>query len=458
MTKRPGPSLAIMVAAGSIIAAIALGVRSTFGLFIDPIVDSIGVDKGTIGLAIAIQNLMWGVAQPFAGAVADRFGTARVLAVGAVGYAAGIVVMSQATSGSDLIVSGFIIGVATGAASFAVVLAAIGRVAPVERRSMALGITTAMGSAGQIVLLPLTRSLLDTNDWQRVLQILAAIAVVIVIATPFLRSVVSTSATAADEPVAVPLRQELRRAAHARSYILLNAAFFVCGFHVTFIGTHLPGYVEQLGQPGATASTALALVGLFNIAGSLAAGVLGAKHSKTKLLAGIYLSRAVVIAAFVLAPKSVGATIAFGAAMGVLWLSTVPLTSGIVAQQFGTAHAGTLFGIVFLAHQLGAFLGAWLGGELADATDSYVSSWWIAIALGLFATVMHLMIDEGPVPEPPPPAESGLRIAPAGGVAALALVAGSAAALAPARAAADTPDGADAAAVPAIYCPIAGSH
>lgn len=446
-----------MVVAGSIIAAIALGVRATFGLFIDPIVDSIDVDKGTIGLSIAIQNLMWGIAQPFAGAVADRFGTARVLAVGAIGYAAGIVVMSQATSGSDLIVSGFIIGVATGAASFAVVLAAIGRVAPVERRSMALGITTAMGSAGQIVLLPVTRSLLDTNDWQRVLQILAAIAVVIVVATPFLRSATSGAGAGTEADVdAVPLRQELRRAAHARSYILLNAAFFVCGFHVTFIGTHLPGYVEQLGQPGTTASTALALVGLFNIAGSLAAGALGARHSKTKLLAGIYMSRAVVIAAFVLAPKSVGATIAFGAAMGVLWLSTVPLTSGIVAQQFGTTHAGTLFGIVFLAHQLGAFLGAWLGGELADATDSYVSSWWIAIALGLFATVMHLMIDDGPVPDAPPPAASGIRIAPAGGVAALALVAGSAAALAPARADAATGDGADD--VPAIFCPIAGSH
>ncbi len=445
-----------MVVAGSLIAALALGVRATFGLFIDPITDSIGVSKGTIGLAIAIQNLMWGLSQPFAGAVADRFGTARVLAVGAVGYVGGIVIMSQATSGADLLVSGFVIGVATGAASFAVVLAAIGRVASDEKRSMALGVTTAMGSVGQIALLPLTRWLLDRNDWQMVLQVLAAVAAVIMIATPFLRTMRPNSEEGTQESAAAPsvsLRQELRRAASSRSYVLLNAAFFVCGFHVTFIATHLPGYVNQLDQPGSTASTALALVGLFNIAGSLAAGYLGSRHSKTNLLAGIYFGRAVVISVFLLAPKSAGATIVFGAAMGVLWLSTVPLTSGIVAQQFGTQHAGTLFGVVFLSHQLGAFLGAWLGGELADATNSYVSSWWIAIALGLFATVMHLLIDEGPVPEPPPPAERGLRISPAGGVAAIALVAGSAAAVAPARATAEsTLD------TPAIFCPIAGTH
>ncbi len=449
-----------MVIAGSVVAAIALGVRATFGLFIDPIVDSIGVDKGTISLAIAVQNLMWGFSQPFAGAVADRFGTARVLAAGGVGYAGGVALMSQSTTGTGLVASGFVIGVATGAASFAVVLAAIGRVASEQHRSLALGLTTAMGSVGQIILLPLTRRLLDDLEWQSVLQILAAVALALVLGTPFLRTIRNTISEAADDMTsantkpAVPLRQELRRASSSRSYILLNAAFFVCGFHVTFIATHLPGYVAQLNQPGTTASTALVAIGVFNVGGSLAAGYLGSRFSKTKLLAGIYLSRAIVIAAFVLAPKSVAATVVFGAAIGVLWLSTVPLTSGIVAQQFGTTHAGTLFGIVFLSHQLGAFIGAWLGGVLADATDSYVASWWIAIGLGVFATAMHLLIDEGPVPEPPPPAARGVRIAPAGGVAALALVAGTTAALAPSRAsAAETTND-----VPAIFCPIAGVH
>jgi predicted MFS family arabinose efflux permease len=223
----------------------------------------------------------------------------------------------------------------------------------------------------------------------------------------------------------VPLRRELRRAAHSRSYRLLNAAFFVCGFHVTFIATHLASYAEDVGQTRSVAAGALALVGLFNIAGSLAAGVLGSRHSPTRLLSVIYASRALVIAGFVLIPASTTTTLAFGAAMGVLWLSTVPLTSAIVAGQFGTAHVGTLFGIVFLSHQLGAFTGALMGGSLADQVGSYDPVWWIAVALGIAAALLHLAIDEGPQPEPPP----ALRVLPrpAGGMAVAVVLAGSAA-------------------------------
>jgi MFS family permease len=320
-------------------------------------------------LAIAVQQIVWGVSQPIAGAISDRFGAARVLAAGAILYGLALVLMSTASGPGMLIFStGFLTGLSVGAASFAVVLSAVGRMVPAERRLMTLGIVSAIGSLGQFALVPVAR------------------------------------------------------AARARPYLLLNGAFFVCGFHVTFIATHLRSDSEDLGQSTAAASTALALIGLFNVFGSLAAGWLGARYSNTKLLAGIYGLRAVVITAFMLVPASSGLTVAFGAAIGVLWLSTVPLTSGMVTEQFGTAHSGTLFGIVFLSHQVGAFAGAWMGGELADATGSYDSAWWIAVGLGAMAMVLHLLISDGPVPDLPSPGRR-VRLAPAGGAALLVLLA-----------------------------------
>lgn len=417
VTSPQGSRLPIwaVIAAGGVITAISLGVRSTFGLFLDPVIESLDTDRGTFALAVAIQQVVWGLSQPVAGAISDRYGAARTLAGGTVLYFVAMVMMSTAQSTGMLLLSaGFLTGLSVGAASFAVVLSAVGRMVEPERRSMALGIVSAVGSLGQFVLVPIARNRIDATSWEDTAVLLAVVALVAIVFTPAIRGRAAdfVTADAGSDPASRPLRQELRRAAHARPYLLLNGAFFVCGFHVTFIATHLPSYSEDLGQAGSAASTSLALIGLFNVFGSLAAGWLGARHSKTKLLAGIYALRAVVITAFVLLPSSGGLTIAFGAAIGVLWLSTVPLTSAMVTEQFGTAHSGTLFGIVFLSHQVGAFGGAWIGGELADATGSYDSSWWIAVGLGLMATVLHLLITEGPVPDPPPVGSGGVRVAP----------------------------------------------
>ncbi len=418
--RRPTPIWLLLVA-GSVIASLSLGVRSTFGLFLDPVIETLETGRGSFALAIAVQNLFWGLSQPVAGAIADRFGTARVLIVGAVAYAAGLALMAASTSTGTLVLSaGVVIGLANGAASFTVVLAAVGRMVSPERRSMALGLVSAMGSVGQFLLVPTARWFIDSAGWEETAILLAAIILAIIAFAPWLRgrSADQTRADDSAEP-AVPLRQELRRARHARSYQLLNLAFFVCGFHVTFIATHLASYAEELGQSRGVAATALALIGLFNVAGSLTAGALGARYSKTRLLSIIYAARAVVITAFVLVPPSPGAIVVFGAAIGLLWLSTVPLTSGIVVGQFGTAHAGTLFGIVFLSHQLGAFVGAWMGGTLTDRFGTYQPVWWVAVGLGVFAAVVHLLIDEGPVPQPPPPVPG---VAPILGPAAVVVV------------------------------------
>ena len=412
----------LVVAAGGTITAISLGVRSTFGLFLDPVIESLDTDRGTFALAIAIQQIVWGISQPIAGAISDRFGAARVLAGGSVLYGVALLLMSTASSNGMLILSaGFLTGLSVGAASFAVVLSAVGRMVPPERRMVSLGIVSAVGSLGQFLLVPLARARIDSASWESAAILLAVVAFAALLFTPAIRGRAADfrDPQVASEEEARPLRDELRRAAHARPYLLLNAAFFVCGFHVTFIATHLPSYSEDLGQTGSAAATALALIGLFNVFGSLGAGWLGARYSNTKLLAGIYGLRAIVITAFMLVPASSGLTIVFGAAIGVLWLSTVPLTSGMVTEQFGTTHSGTLFGIVFLSHQVGAFAGAWMGGELADATGSYDSAWWIAAGLGLMAMLIHLLITEGPVPDGPLPGGPP-RLAPA---AAAALVA-----------------------------------
>ncbi len=439
-------SLLFVVVAGSIFTSIMLGVRSTFGLFLEPVVDTLQTDRGAFAFAIAVQNLLWGATQPLAGAIADRYGSMRVLTAGAVGYMASLFLMATAESSGMMLLSiGFLVGISTGAASFAVILAAVGRLVPPTRRSMALGVVTAMGSVGQFVLIPTAQQLLEVGTWQRAIVILGLIVLGATLVTPPFRGRAidqlaragvgrsgpgSTAAGATDDADGDPdrtLRSELRRAAHHRPFVLLNMAFFVCGFHVTFISTHLPAYVSDLGIAAAAGATALALIGLFNIAGSLTAGALGGRYSKTRLLSIIYGSRAVVIAVYVLLPASATTTIVFGATFGLLWLSTVPLTSGIVTGQFGTLHSGALFGIVFFSHQVGAFIGVWMGGELFDATGSYRVVWFIALALGIAAAIIHLFIDERPAPEPPLPATGGLGVAPAS-AASVVIVAGFAAA------------------------------
>ncbi len=437
LVTRNGRNLVLVVAAASVITSVGLGARSTFGLYLDPVIEDLGTGRGMFSLAIAIQNIVWGLSQPFAGAIADRYGAARVLSVGAVGYAGALVLMSNANSPTMFTLSvGFLMGLAAGAASFSVVLAAVGRMAPPEKASMALGIVTAMGSVGQFVLIPVTRQLIEAHGWRTTATILAAFVVTIVLFSGAVRG------TSADQQghrrgatitrPSVPLAQELRRAFHHRPYLMLNAAFFVCGFHVTFIATHLVSYARDVGVTGGAATTGLALIGLFNIAGSLAAGYLGSRRPRTYLLSIIYALRAVIFTVFLVVPVSAASVIVFGAAMGVLWLSTVPLTGGIVAAQFGTAHSGTLFGFVFLSHQFGAFIGVYMAGVLADRTGSYLAVWWIAVGLGVGAAVLHLFIDEKPAPEAPVRVAGAGRFAPAGaaGAAAVMVVAGAAAALA----------------------------
>lgn len=410
-TERPRLPLWAVVAAGGLITALSLGVRSTFGLLVGPIATGVGSDLGSISLAIAIQNLVWGFSQPVAGALSDRFGAPRVLAVGGLLYAAAMVLMSTANSAGMVIFSGgFVAGIAVGAASFAVVLSAVGRMAPPEKRSMTLGVVSAVGSLGQFVLIPLARGLLDRGDWQNTSVILAILLLAIVVAAPAMKSFRIASLVqdgAAPSPDAPTLSEDLQRARRSRPYLLLNAAFFVCGFHVTFIGVHLPGHVELVGLSPTTAATALALIGLFNVFGSLLVGAAGQRFSYTKLLAGIYGLRAVVIAAYIALPASSMTTIIFAMAMGVLWLSTVPPTSAMVTEMFGATNSGALFGIVFLSHQMGSFIGAWMGGEIVDLSGDYALMWWAAIALGIFAMAMHLLIDR----EPQTPSGRGLGLA-----------------------------------------------
>ena len=448
----------MVIAAGGVITALSLGVRSTFGLLVVPIADGLGSDLASISLAVAVQNLLWGFSQPVAGALSDRFGAPPVLAAGGVLYIVAMALMSMAeSSGMILLSGGFIAGIAIGAASFAVVLSAVGRMTPPEKRSMMLGIVSAVGSLGQFVLIPVARRLLANGTWESASLVLALTLIPIVLFAPMMRAIRIASGAPQDgapvdagEPVRT-LSEDLSIARRTPSYLMLNAAFFVCGFHVTFIGIHLAGFAESQSISPGTAATALALIGLFNVFGSLLVGWLGQKHAYTHLLAGIYGLRAVVIAIFVLLPITATSTIIFAMAMGVLWLSTVPPTSGIVTQQFGPTNAGALFGVVFLSHQIGSFIGAWLGGLLVDLTQSYTFMWWLAVALGIFAMGMHLLLDEGPASFDPPP-RRGVRLAPA----AIALIVGLGvfttidSALDADAAAAQTPD--DAEPAPVHYC------
>jgi len=419
--QRRVPSFVWILVAGSAVTAVSLGIRSTFGLFLTPVTAALQTDRAGFALAIAIQNLVWGFGQPVAGAIADRFGAPRVLATGGVLYTAGVFGMSRATNVTGFyLTGGLVVGLAMAAASFAVVLAAVGRIAPPERRTSAMGMVTAAGSIGQFLLVPTAGRLEDAMGWRSALATLGAVALVVIAMAPVLREARRADGTAAP---AAPFRPALQRALRHPSYLLLCAGFFVCGFHVTFIGTHLPAYLGDVGLTKGTGARAVALIGLFNIAGSLAAGRLAGRFAKNRLLSIVYGARAVAIVGLVLLPHTPAVALAFGAVMGLLWLSTVPLTSGIVVGQFGVANAGSLFGVVFLAHQIGAFVGVWYGGWLADATGSYVSVWWLAVALGVFAAVINLFVSDAPAPPAPERAVASSGLGAGAGVASVLVLA-----------------------------------
>jgi predicted MFS family arabinose efflux permease len=389
------PTLYVIVAAALILSA-AMGIRQTFGLFIGPFSYDRGLPVTLIAFAIALHNLVWGFAQPFAGAAADRYGAAPVVAFGATTFAAGLALAASAPSAIALIAGlGLLVGIGVSCTTFGVVLTAVGRVATPAQRSMAMGIASAGGSLGQVLMVPFAQLVRETSG---VSTSLFALAFLMLVAAPFGilldRRRDTTAPHEAASPVAASLRETLAYATQHRGYRLLTLGFFTCGFQLAFIATHLPGYLTLCHMPMGLGATALALIGLFNMAGSWACGWLGGRFRQQHVLGWLYLIRGATIAAFFLLPKSTVSVVLFAAVMGLTWLGTVPLTGGLIAKVFGTRHLGTLFGVVFLSHQLGSFLGAWLGGYVFDATGSYTPIWAATALAGLFAALLHFPIDD----------------------------------------------------------------
>ena len=387
----------LIVGCGCLMAILTFGPRSVFGFFLQPMTQELGVGRDVFSLAVAIQNLLWGAALPFVGAIADRYGSMRVLVVGGAVYAAGLALMSYATTPGSLYLSiGVLIGFGLAGASFTLVLAAFGKLLPESMRTFAFGAGTAAGSFGQFLFSPLAVALLGNFGWRQTLMIFAAMVLLVlplafVVATPAMDMGVG----AAKKPQS--FREALGEAFGHQSYVLLVLGFFTCGFHIAFITVHLPPYLVDRGLDISWGGWVLAFIGLFNIIGAISAGLLGSRFPKRYLLSAIYFLRAIAITAFVLAPMSPASAMIFGAVMGVLWLSTVPLTSALVALMFGTRFMATLFGFVFFSHQVGAFIGVWLGGVLYERTGSYDIVWWLGVALGVFAALVNLPIREQPV-------------------------------------------------------------
>lgn len=404
MPATPQPlSLRQVLLCGAMIVTLSMGIRHGFGLWLQPITQENGWTRQSFSLALAIQNLSWGVIGVFAGMLADKLGAFRVLVAGALFYALGLAGM--ALSPTPLVFSltaGVLVGAAQAGTTYAVIYGVIGRQVPVAKRSWAMGVAAAAGSFGQFLMVPVEGRLIGGLGWQTALLVLAALVLMIVPLAFGLREPRHGTGTLAHRDQTIV--QALREAFRYPSFMLLTAGYFVCGFQVVFIGVHLPSYLRDKGLSPEVASYALALVGLFNVFGTYIAGALGARLAKRKLLAAIYLGRAAAIAIFLLAPLSPLSVYLFACVMGFLWLSTVPLTSGIVAQIFGVAHLSMLGGFVFLSHQVGSFLGVWLGGYLYDSTGSYDIVWYIAIALGVFAALVNLPVKESaivrPIPQP----------------------------------------------------------
>ena len=369
------------------------GVRSSFGLFTAPISEAHQWPREVFSLGIALQNLLWGLATPVAGALADRFGSARVLMAGALIYCLGVVVMAVAeTPIAFHLGGGLLVGIGVALSSFSIVMAALGRLVPPEKRSWAFGIATAAGSLGQFVFSPLAASLISAFGWQYALLALAISSLsIIVFAVPLTAQ--KGPAKTSDE-AELSMTAAITRAFGHGSYLLLTAGFFVCGFQLAFVTVHLPPYLAEHGISKELAGLAMGLIGLFNVVGSYSSGVIGGKVAKRFPLSAIYLLRSAIVTLFILAPISNLTTVLFTASLGLLWLSTVPLTMGLVTVMFGTRYMATLYGFVFLSHQLGSFLGVWIGGRLYDAYGTYDPVWWIGVALGLFAAIVHLPIRE----------------------------------------------------------------
>jgi predicted MFS family arabinose efflux permease len=387
----------VVLICGGLILTLGMGVRHGFGLFLQPMTTDLHWGRETFALALAVQNLVWGATQPFTGMLADRYGSGRVVLGGALLYVLGLVLMAHPGAPWQFVLSaGVLIGAGLSGVTFSVVSGVLGRAFPPEKRSMALGISAAAGSAGQFAVLPLTQWLLTSIGWQGAL---IALSVVALLMAPLAASMVERGERRV-HAFKQSAGEAMTEAFGHRGYVLLTIGFFVCGFQVVFVGVHLPAYLADHGMPARVAVTALALIGLFNIVGTYLAGWLGARVPKRYILSFIYFARAIVIALFVLLPLSAWTVYAFAIALGLLWLSTVPPTNGIVAQIFGVQFLAMLSGFTFFSHQIGSFLGAWLGGLLYDRTGSYDIVWYLSIALGVIAGLINLPIDEKEIRRP----------------------------------------------------------
>ncbi|MEG1451665.1 MFS transporter [Brevundimonas sp.] len=385
----------IMIAASAAIVTLAMGARQSFGLYLTPMTMELGINRQTFGLVLALQNLLFGAIQPFVGAYADKHGPGRVLIIGALVYVAGMALTATASGVWGLGIGfGAFVGMAMSGVTFVVTMGAVGKIVAPEKRTLAFGIITAGGSLGQFFVVPMAQALIDATGWRNSLYILAVMLTLIVPLAFGLMGKRGSAAPARAE--GLPLNQALKQAFADKSWWLLCSGYFVCGFHVTFVGIHFPTYITDQGLPSSTGATGLALIGLFNILGSWMWGAWGGKHSKKHLLATLYTLRGVAIIVFLLVPLSSASALMFAASFGFLWLGTVPLTNGLVAQMYGLRNLTALTGIVFFGHQIGAFLGAWLGGLVFDATGSYNLVWYISIALAFIAAVANLPIRQTP--------------------------------------------------------------
>ena len=408
MTERNAPLVTPILIAGCVVLMLSFAIRASFGVFQIPVASEFGWARAEFSLAIAIQNLAWGIGQPLFGALAERFGDRKAIVWGAILYAAGLVISAYAVTPGQHQLLAILVGFGIAGTGFGVILAIVGRAASPENRSMALGIATAAGSAGQVIGAPTAEFLLQSYSWQTVFVIFAAIILSTLLALPFLRSPKLATRAELEESMGTVLI----RAFKDPTYTLIFLGFFSCGYQLAFITAHFPAFVTELCSPidagsmlagiGITTTSALgavsiAVIGLFNIAGTLLAGYLGKRYTKKYLLFWIYVGRTVAAAIFILLPITPLSVLVFSAVMGALWLATVPLTSGLVAHIYGIRYMGTLYGVVFLSHQIGGFLGVWLGGKLYDLNGGYDIVWWIGVGVGAFSALVHLPIRERPM-------------------------------------------------------------
>ncbi|GAB1622620.1 MFS transporter [Agarivorans albus] len=380
------------------ILVISLGIRQSFGIFMMPVSEHFQLGREFFSFAIALQNLLFGMFQPFVGMAADKWGAKRVIVLGAAAYALGLYLSSIAALPSMLYLSlGALVGLGLSATSYVIVLGAVAKVVPAKHAAKAFGLTTAAGSFGMFAMIPGAQLMLSQMGWQQALQAFALLCALMVAFAMFMKTAKLSTADQAVVDDKQTLKESLQEAFSHKGYWLIHAGFFVCGFHVMFIATHLPSYLADKNLSATTGAMALAYVGIFNIFGSYFWGVMGDRFSKRHVMSALYLMRTVVIAGFVSLPVTESSAALFGGAIGFCWLGTVPLTSGLVRQIFGARYLSTLYGLVFFTHQIGSFLGAWVGGRIYDYYGSYEPIWWSTVALAFIAALIHLPINDKPV-------------------------------------------------------------